>query len=41
MDRFRSDSHIWDFVLEEEFMKVPHVMRVHADPCKSYVDGRV
>lgn len=41
MDRFRSDSHIWDFVLEEEFMKVPHVMRVQADPCKSYVDGRV
>jgi len=41
MYSLRSDSHIWDFEMEDPALKVPHVMRAGSDPIKSYEDGRV
>jgi len=37
----RSDTHVWDFEIENPALRVPHVMRAGADPIKSYEDGRV
>jgi len=37
----RSDTHVWDFEIENPALRVPHVMRAGANPIKSYEDGRV
>lgn len=41
MDPLRSDQRIWNFRIEEGANKVEHVLRVGADPRKSYIDGRI
>ena len=35
----RPDKRIWNF--KEEGEKIPHVLRVDADPTKAYEDGRI
>ena len=41
MEPLRSDQRIWNFRVEEDAPKVEHVLRVGADPRKSYIDGRI
>ena len=41
MDNLRPDQRCWNFEIDEEESKVDHVLRVGADPRKSYIDGRI
>ena len=41
MDSMRPHMRIWNFKMDDEESKVPHVLRANANPAEAYIDGRI
>ena len=41
MDSMRPHMRIWNFKMDDEETKVPHVLRANANPAEAYIDGRI